>query len=60
MLSDTPEIIETRRDTMPTNLETSIAKSAAAFAAQIVAAVRGATLQELIALQGEADRKGAG
>ena len=41
-------------------LETAIANSAAAFASQIVAAVRGGTLQELIALQGEVVAKAPG
>ena len=46
-------------DPMPqkSSLETSVAQAAAAFAAQIVDAVRGATLQELIALQGAAAAK---
>ena len=42
------------------NLETAVAQAAAVFAAQIIDAVRGATLQELMALQGEGVKKHRG
>ena len=40
-----------------TSLETAIAKAAQAFAMEIVEAVKGASLQELLALQGEKPKR---
>jgi len=40
-----------------TSLEAAIAKAAGEFAMQIVEAVKGASLQELIALQGEKPKR---